>query len=325
MKKIVLLLPLLAVYLFGSEVFAQPKKNHAIVNFSVNYIRDKPDYQSELISQSLMGTVVELLDTSGYWVKMRTPEPYTGWVTNLGLTPVSDSELADYISSRKYICTALYTHVYSEPKFASDVISDMVIGDIVRIKFAGKSDKPLKKRSFLAVVMPDGKVGYVPDKALSELSPWLKSRRATPENLIATAKRFLGVPYLWGGASVKGFDCSGLMKITWMMNGVLLPRDSTPQSLEGEDVAYLNPDGSVAIDRLKPCDLLFFGRPSSDGKSVKITHVGMYIGEGKFIHSSHVVRINSLENGHPDSYGRVPVKVRRYLGHIGEGNLKIWE
>ena len=115
----------------------------------------------------------------------------------------------------------------------------------------------------------------------------------TTEAIIAQAEKLLGVPYLWGGMSAKGVDCSGLVRISHIMNGILLPRNASQQVKCGE---------RVELDNLQRGDLVFFGTPATDEKPMRITHVGIYLGENKIIHSSHRVRINSLIPGDDDYY-----------------------
>ncbi len=107
-------------------------------------------------------------------------------------------------------------------------------------------------------------------------------------DLVATARRFLGVPYLWGGMSSHGVDCSGLMSRAYAVNGIDLLRDA--------DIQFTDPRGqAVERNALEAGDLLFFG-------TKKITHVGMYVGEGRFIsattHETPVVREDSLDDPH---------------------------
>ena len=132
------------------------------------------------------------------------------------------------------------------------------------------------------------------------------------EEVITSARQLLGVPYLWGGMSAKGVDCSGLVRISCIMNGVLLPRNASQQIRCGKPVE-VNADPAFwseearrdkeafsremkkRITSLKRGDLVFFGTPATTEKPMRVTHVGIYLGNGEIIHSSHLVRINSLD------------------------------
>jgi len=119
--------------------------------------------------------------------------------------------------------------------------------------------------------------------------------RETSENVIRTARRFFGVPYLWGGTSAKGFDCSGFTKTVYFLNGVLLPRDASQQVMVGSII-----DTGVDMENLNTGDLLFFGSKATPEQEARVTHVAIYLGRKKFIHSSGDVRINSFDPSDPD-------------------------
>ena len=130
---------------------------------------------------------------------------------------------------------------------------------------------------------------------------WIASRQATGASLVAEAKQWVGVPYLWGGMSPKGFDCSGLVRFVYLMNGIHLPRNASQIAKCGESVTVFEGDAFTA-DNLQAGDLLFFGRKAQDGKPAKVTHVGMYIGEGRMIHASQLVRNESVFASDADAY-----------------------
>ena len=157
--------------------------------------------------------------------------------------------------------------------------------------------------------MADGREAWVKSSDVASLDDWAASRRPEGEILVSFAKSLLGTPYMWGGNTAKYFDCSGLVKFVYLMNGVLLPRNAREQIHLGVEVPF-------DFSRMLPGDLVFFGRKTSDGKIASVTHVAMYIGDGRIIHSSQLVRINSLRSGEPDSYGRTPIAVRRILGSV---------
>jgi len=117
------------------------------------------------------------------------------------------------------------------------------------------------------------------------------------------------VPYLWGGTSGKGFDCSGYVKTVYWLNGVALPRDADQQSEAGEPVAI---DGGFSS--LRKGDLLFF--VPSAGRKEPITHVALYVGNGEYLHASGLVRRNSLDPKSPiysDGLVKRLVRARRYI------------
>ncbi|MGN0202691.1 MAG: NlpC/P60 family protein [Candidatus Cryptobacteroides sp.] len=304
------------------------KREMAITDLSANMIREVPDYAGELGDQALMGTVVEILDRDGYWVKIRTPEPYVGWVNEMGLAMKSEEEIDLWLSSPRYICTALLTHIYSEPYEGSAFVSDLVLGDIL-LKVLRENGKALGRKGFLAVETPSGKRGYVRQEELLDLEAWADERLETQENdperfredLVRTAGCFNGVPYMWGGTSTKNVDCSGLTRTVFFANGILLPRNASQQIRTGEDLPVPCTEGRADYSVLMPGDLIFWGRQASGEQPEKATHVGICVGGGRFIHSSQVVRTNDAL-----SYPRLPLRGRRIVGQAdkkGSGIISV--
>ena len=308
----------------------------AVVELSANFMREEPSFSAELGDQALMGTVVEVLERQGDWVKIKSPDPYTAWAEGRGLVMMDDNEIADYLESPKYICTAGVSHIYEEPSLKSRIISEFVLGDLVRIMYKTithtsgslkgyEEGRVVLTKKFVGVVLPSGKTGYVPAKDVAVFYKWAKDRKTNSTNekvfrndLVETAKRFLGVPYMWGGTSIKNVDCSGLARSVFFANGVLLPRNASQQGRIGENLPLFNADGTVDWSALLPGDLVFWGREATDSTAARATHVGIYIGDGRFIHSSFMVRINSLDRSAEDFYDRRPLCARRIIGKIDE-------
>lgn len=271
------------------------EKRMAVVEFSTSYLRLQPDYESPLETQELMGTVVEIVGEKSYWREVVTPQPYRAWCTDQGLVEMNQEELEAYMAAPKVMFMQLYGHIYTKPSLKSATLCDLVGGDIMR--FAGRKGRWTK------VMLPSGKTGYVPSKELKEHKGFMSiamgegnSETISPETteaIIAEAEKLVGLPYLWGGMSAKGVDCSGLVRISHIMNGILLPRNASQQIKCGD---------RVELDQLQRGDLVFFGTPATDEKPMRVTHVGIYLGDGRIIHSSHRVRINSLTPGETDYY-----------------------
>jgi hypothetical protein len=282
-------LPALAAGLLFSLFATSPlgaQTRWAVVDFSTNYMRAAPDYESALETQALMGTVMEIIGEQGYWRQIVQHDPsYVAWATEMGLVEMTPEELDDYMATPKYICTASYSRVYGRPSNRSEVLSDLVLGDLLR-KVYGAKGRPARSMGFCLVALPDGRTGYVPARDLESFDEWATSRVAKPASLEKTARQFLGTPYLWGGASVKGMDCSGLVWMTYFLNGILLPRNASQQARCGVE---------VPLSRLKAGDLIFFGTPGYGDTPDRVAHVGISLGGKLFIHSSHVVRISSLD------------------------------
>lgn len=328
---------LLMAVLFAVTLSGQTKRL-AVTALSENMMRLKPDYESPLETQSLMGTVVEIIGEEGYWRQVVTPEPYTAWCTNLGLVEMSAEQINEYKAAPKYICLAQHSGVFETPSLNGRRLSDLSMGNLVRIVYTeGKKVKPSVKKKWAEVMLPDGRKGWTPAADLTVFAEWAGKQKITAENIVNTAMTFEGTPYLWGGASSKGLDCSGLVRLTFMMNGHLLPRNASQQVNYGREI-IMECDHSITSDsdklyqemvrrtrNLQPGDLVFFGSPETFWSKEKITHVGIYIGNGKIIHASHKVRVNSLLPGEKDYYENSHrlLKARRYIGWQGNGMVPV--
>jgi cell wall-associated NlpC family hydrolase len=158
---------------------------------------------------------------------------------------------------------------------------------------------------FVQIGFPDGRKAYVPANQIKKSDEWLATVKPSEAALVSTARRMMGIPYLWGGTSPKGMDCSGFTKTVYWLNGLIIPRDASQQIWAGEEV-----DNKRDFSRLRPGDLLFFGKPATDSTAEKVIHVGMWIGNGEFIHASGMIRISSM-NPQADNFDKY--EYDRYL------------
>jgi SH3-like domain-containing protein len=290
--------------LISPALFAQQEFNYGIVNSSVINLRSKRGQDAEMGTQAIMGTPVHILGTVHGWSSVMTPEGYIAWTEEEGIQNMTQVEFKAWNAAPKIIVTTYYNILRSTPSENGTVVSDVVWGNIMRyLDHKGK---------YTHVMLPDGRTAYISDKSVMPFDKWLDTRKPIAANIIETATHFIGFPYLWGGTSIKGMDCSGFTKTCYFLNGVVLPRNASQQALTGENVDTLN-----NFKNLKPADLLFFGNFKENKEHVK--HVGMYIGNGEFIHSSGTVHISSLlpgaANYDPDNTKRL-LRVQRLLTHI---------
>lgn len=284
-------------------------KKQGIIQLSVANLRSKPGHSEELATQVLLGTKLDLLQKTRSDYRVRTPEGYIAWVPTSSVTAMDSLTFVDWQKSPKLIYTNEFGKSFSKPDQKSIRVSDLVYGNILTLTKENKN--------FYEVKYPDGRIAFIPKDEAITFDNWLKTRKLTAENIINSAKSMMGLPYLWGGTSVKGVDCSGFTKTSFYMNGYVIPRDASQQVLAGDEVQILDQNGKfseeLALKNLKPADLLFF----AGGKTSRITHVALYIGNGEFIHSAGTVRINSmLKNAHnyDDFQTRTLVSAKRYIG-----------
>ena len=297
-------------------------KIYGVSNQSVINFRTSGKYSAESATQVMMGTPLQILEKKGGWTRAITPEGYISWVSSGSITYMDKAEFDAYQAAKKVIVTTKYATIYEGPSASSQMVSDVVWGNILLDKGT--------QGAWQKVAISDGREGYVLKSDVTDFNKWLDSRNPTAENIIATAKQFIGVPYMWGGTSIKAVDCSGFCKSTYFLNGIVLARDASQQCLTGDgvDISKYVDGGEYtreALANLKKGDLIFFGTKATPEKKERITHVGIYIEDGIFIHSATKVRINSLiptDENYYDGSKRL-VRAQRILGNVDAGK-DIW-
>ncbi len=274
-------------YLLSLVSLAAASEQRALVRLSVACMRSRPSHTAEQTSQALMGTPVKILEKGPEWSRVETPDCYHGWIINHSMVFPTAEEMQAWSNAEKAIITATY-----ELRDA-DCRTDLVAGDVLVID--GDS-----------LCLPDGRKILAPAGAFEPLNR-LSAKPFNPARLPRTAELYMGSPYLWGGLSPKGMDCSGLVRIAYAAQGRLLARDASQQIHLGVE---------VPADSLQAGDLLFVGDP----KTGRITHVAIYDRDGEFVHSSQLVRRNSLDPKSP-LYLPYNIVARRRIAGIPMSSL----
>ena len=232
---------------------------------------------TDVVSQAIYGTNVGWLEEKDGFVKVRTPDDYTGWMPaawlRRGRAYATEGRVAQVDS--------LLANLYRE----ADVTKHQ---PLLVVPFETKLEvvaEPADNQRWLQVRLVDDRLAWVQrGDVIFDSAP------LSIEATLELSKRFLGLPYLWGGTSSFGYDCSGFVQMLSRRRGVVIPRDAKPQA---------HWEGMMPVERadLKPGDLLYFGRSLE-----RITHTGMYLGDGLFINATTyqrpLVRIDNLNEEH---------------------------
>ena len=252
-----------------------------LVKVALANVMRLPDWRDERVTQARLGEKLQITAQKGNWYKVlvsdqeRDDRGYAGWVSK------SSVAVGETIPPERCVrVKALRARILSQPHAGAKPVLTVYANSYLQV---------VRRRGvWRAVKLP----GQNCEAWINQSDILENLLEPEGQSLIDEAKRFLGTPYLWGGMSVLGIDCSGLTYVVYERHGLLLPRDADEQFLCGED---------VDIEDLRGGDLLFFGRPG------RVTHVGMYISGGMFIHASSVrgVSITSL---------RESERIRNYLG-----------
>ena len=250
----------------------------AVINRPVVNMFSKPTADADVISQAIFGANVQIVEDQAAWLKVRTPDDYTGWIEATAAVKRDVYAVSGTIAK----VSNLFGSVYRE----TSIIKHQPIFTLPFESRLEVIEEPeIEERRWLKVRLPDMREAWMQRGDTS-----LDQKPITREEMLALSRRFSGLPYLWGGASTFGYDCSGFTQMLYRQTGVNLPRDAQPQA-ESPIVKQ------VSQEELMPGDLLFFG-PS--GK--KITHTGIYIGNGEFIHATAhehpVIQVSKLADPH---------------------------
>ncbi|WP_321289737.1 C40 family peptidase [uncultured Sunxiuqinia sp.] len=248
--------------------------NYGISGLSIIPLRKEPSEKSEMTSQILFGEHFEVHEQFMGWCRVTTEyDNYEGWVDQKMITEISDRSYQKIQNSPFAVCTDIFNIVPVD-----DEQNMMIV--------AGSSLpcwRPYKKEFSInrEVYQMKGKFMYHQPEDVRKF-------------IIQQALMYFNVPYLWGGRSPFGVDCSGLIQVIYKQAGIKISRDASQQVLQGTAFSF--------VEEAMPGDLAFF-----DDEEGNIIHVGFIWEKNKIIHASGKVRIDNV-----DQFGIFNVETRRY-------------
>ncbi len=225
---------------------------HGICNLSIIPLKSEASDISGMTSQLLYGEFFEILEERQGWSKIRTAfDSYEGWVDNKQFVKISE-EVFQRLKEE-------------DPVYTSDLIEFIT-----------------DEKENLIPVSLGSNLNYIPEFNHHYDGNYISEKRAK-NFLIETAYLYLNAPYLWGGKTPFGIDCSGFTQMVYKLNGYKLFRDSTQQSAQGMPLSF--------IEESEPGDLAFF-----DNKEGVINHVGIMMSDNYIIHAHGKVRIDRIDH-----------------------------
>lgn len=235
---------------------------HALVRTALAPVRARPDVCAEQVSQEPLGASLAVLERQDEWVRARGEDGYEGWL-NAGALRFCEADLA----------RAWWDELGGRPALSLDVtILDESGSTLVQLPWGARVATDGD-----AVVLPDGRRGRA---GSGRLVAWTEVADRFPGSGVAvveTAAEWHGVPYLWGGRTRWGADCSGFVQAVYRLHGFQLPRDSREQAEYGDPIGH-----ETGLDELQAGDLVFFRAQDSD----RIVHVAFSLGGAAIVHAA---------------------------------------
>ncbi len=265
-----------------------------IVGHNIVALNAAPDSSSGLISQLVMGVHVRVRATDGDFSRVVGEDRYEGWMRSQFLIG-EERDLSDYPHTT---IAPLIADVHSSPSASSQILTKLTVATPVVM------DRHASGRDFVPILLPTGVTGYTHRANLSSSYEHDISLRNFPggsqaglgqhdrakliphllDAIVASSLRFIGTPYLWGGSTPFGIDCSGLTQLCYKIGGIMLLRDAYMQ-FDDKRFAPVKEANSLESSALSAGDLLFF-RSREESAERNIVHVGIAIGDGSFIHAA---------------------------------------
>ena len=240
------------------------KQKYFTVNASVVNIYSGPDFKSAVVTQGLLGESCVIMDSKGDWFNVNQWDCYSGWIHK------HQGILTDKTYDANLTVFEMDGVVTKES--GKTVIRDLTFGNNL-------NGKPMS--GGFSVTLPDGEKGWT-STLLGRMT-----EQPTRKSIIRLARSFMGVPYLWGGKSPHGFDCSGYIQTIYKTFNIELPRDAHQQADHFKE-------STITMDQTKQADLHFFKTRG------KITHVALAEENGYFLHAQGWVKEESFDSSAPN-------------------------
>jgi gamma-D-glutamyl-L-lysine dipeptidyl-peptidase len=260
----------------------------ALVKRSVSDVRRQPDGLGEQVTQLFVGESVRVLEDRGYWSLVRAErDGYIGWTRTAALQMCDRKAVRAYQKSANVLIQVGLARSFDRPVTGAQQVGALPFGVALPMIET--------KRGWGAIRLPDDRVWWVKETDVLSLTDRPKPNAVGIAFTLDRIKSFVGIPYMWGGRSPYGYDCSGLAQTFWAFMGVQIPRDADQQFRAGK----------IVKGTPRPGDLLFFGGDDSDlveARHERITHVVISLGGDELIHAnggSWSIATNSLNPASP--------------------------
>ena len=240
-----------------AHLYIKKTRMFAICQLAIVPVRAEASDRSELVTQLLFGEILTIIDRHEQWSKIEIyDDRYQGWIDAKQVIPISPSD---------------YEALRSQPRIFNGDFVEYITND---------------KHSLLPICLGSS-LSFLELPHLNTENFIFEGKRITQvypkSNLLQTAFMYLNAPYLWGGKTPFGIDCSGFTQMVYKLNGYNIPRDASQQALVGEPLSF--------IEESEVGDLAFF-----DNEEGKIIHVGIIMQDNYIIHSHGKVRIDRIDH-----------------------------
>ncbi len=268
---------------YTDSLVVMPYDQWALVRLTAASMRTGGRHAAEMATQNVMGTPLRVLAADGDWYRVQSPDGYISYIPSSSVVLRTSKEMAQWRRAPRFIVVSpwqVQAFRTADAAGVRDVVTDLVNGCIVEIP----ASVPNVQNGKLEILLPDGRRAFVDAKAMASVSEWA-AQDFNADRILDTAYSMEGTPYLWGGTSTKAIDCSGLAKVSYFSNGIILMRDASQQATTGTRIEAKD------WRQCRPGDLLFFG----NAKTGRVTHVAIYDSKGNYVHSSGRVKRNSVD------------------------------